>query len=79
MYKEWEVIEKMNNGDFEKTKLTPRQARHSNGLSVKKVADKLGINSVTYFNKEQGKTRFYVDEALLFAEIVGVPFENIKW
>ena len=69
----------MNNEDFEKTKFTPRQARHLNGLSVQKVADKLGINSVTYFNKEQGKTRFYVDEALLFGEIVGVPFENIKW
>ena len=69
----------MNNGDFEKKKFTPRQARHLNGLSVKNVADKLGINSVTYFNKEQGKTRFYVDEAIKFSDIVGVPFEKIKW
>ena len=65
--------------EFDVKSFTPRQARHLSGLSVKKVADKLGINSVTYFNKEKGKTRFYVDEALLFAEIVGVPFENIKW
>lgn len=58
---------------------TPRQARHLNGLSVQKVADELGISSVTYFNKEQGRTRFYVDEAIKFAQIVGIPFENIKW
>ena len=69
----------MNNEDFEKTKFTPRQARHYSGLSVQKVADKLGINSVTYFNKEKGKTRFYVDEAIKFSDIVGVPFENIRW
>ena len=65
--------------EFDANSFTPRQARHYSCLSVRKVADKLGINSVTYFNKEKGKTRFYVDEALLFAEIVGVPFENIKW
>lgn len=58
---------------------TPRQARHLNGLSVQKVADELGISSVTYFNKEQGRTRFYVDEAIKFSKIVGIPFENIKW
>ena len=65
--------------EFDVKSFTPRQARHYSGLSVKKVADKLGINSVTYFNKEKGKTRFYVDEELLFSDIVGVPFENIKW
>ena len=69
----------MSNEDFEKTKFTPRQARHLNGLSVQKVADKLGINSVTYLNKEKGETRFYVDESIKFSEIVGVPFEKIKW
>ena len=58
---------------------TPRQARHYSGLSVQNVADRLNINSVTYFNKERGRTRFYVDEAIKFSEIVGVPFENIKW
>jgi DNA-binding XRE family transcriptional regulator len=67
------------NKDFDMAMFTPRQARHLSGLSVQKVADKLGINSVTYFNKEKGKTRFYVDEAILFAHIVGVPFKNIKW
>ena len=65
--------------EFDVNIFTPRQARHYSGLSVQKVADKLGINSVTYFNKEQGKTRFYVDEAINFSDIVGVPFENIKW
>ena len=65
--------------EFDVKSFTQRQARHYSGVSVQKVADRLGINSVTYFNKEQGKTRFYVDEALLFAEIVGIPFEKIKW
>ena len=65
--------------EFDVKSFTPRQARHLSGLSVQKVSDKLGINSVTYFNKEKGKTRFYVDEAIKFSEIVGVPFENNKW
>ena len=65
--------------EFDAKSFTPRQARHYSGLSVQNVADKLGINSVTYFNKEKGKTRFYVDEAIKFSDIVGIPFENIKW
>lgn len=37
----------------------------------------LGMSENAYINKEKGETRFYVDEALKFSNIVGIPFENI--
>lgn len=67
------------NGDFEKTMFTPQQARKYSGLTLQNVADKMGINICTYFNKEHGKRTFTVQEAIKFAHIVGIPFENIKW
>ena len=67
------------NEELGTTKFTPQQARKYSGIYETHIAKKLGISTATYINKEKGKTRFYVDEALLFAEIVGVPFENIKW
>lgn len=65
--------------DFEVTMFTPQQARRFSGITAKDVAEKLGVSYVTYNNKESGKKRFYVDEAIKFAHIVGIPFENIKW
>lgn len=59
--------------------LTPMQARKLSGLSLQEVADGLGISICTYFNREHGKTNFSVQEAIKFAQIVGIPFENIKW
>lgn len=69
----------MNNGDFGETMFTPQQARKYSGLTLQKVADKMGVSLATYFNKEHGKRPFTVQEAINFAKIVGIPFENIKW
>lgn len=65
--------------DFEVTMFTPQQARGYSGVTAKEIAKKLGISYVAYSNKEIGKSRFFVDEAIEFAKIVGIPFENIKW
>lgn len=67
------------NEDFGKTTFTPQQARKYSGLTLQKVADKMGISLATYFNKEHGKRTFTVQEAIKFSEVVGIPFENIKW
>ena len=67
------------NEELGTTMFTPQQARKYSGIYETHIAKKLGISMATYINKEKGKTRFYVDEAIRFAEIVGVPFENIKW
>ena len=58
---------------------TPQQARRYSGIYETHIAKKLGISTATYINKEKGKTRFYVDEAIKFSKIVGIPFENIEW
>lgn len=67
------------NEDFDVKVFTPKQARRFSGVTAKRVAERLGISYATYNNKEDGKVRFYVDEAIKFAHIVGIPFENIKW
>lgn len=67
------------NGDFGEAMFTPKQARKYSGLTLQNVADKMGISLCTYFNKEHGKANFNVKEAIKFAQIVGIPFENIKW
>ena len=65
--------------DFDVKTFTPQQARRFSGVTAKRIAERLGVSYATYNNKENGKSKFYVDEAIKFAEIVGVPFENIKW
>ena len=65
--------------DFEVKTFTPQQARRWSGVTAKRIAERLGVSYATYNNKESGKSKFYVCEALLFAEIVGIPFGNIKW
>ena len=67
------------NEDFRDKVFTPQQARRYSGIYETHIANKLGITTATYINKEKGKTRFYVDEAIKFSEIVGIPFEKIKW
>lgn len=56
---------------------TPEQARALSGLSQEKVAKMLGISKNGYIKKEKGESRFFVDEALKFSEIVKIPMEKI--
>lgn len=69
----------MNNEDFDVKTFTPQQARRWSGVTAKRIAERLDISYATYNNKESGKSKFYVEEAIKFAQIVGIPFENIKW
>lgn len=56
---------------------TPEQARKLKGLSQKNMASKMGISENTYINKEKGITKFFIDEACRFCDIVGIPLEKI--
>ena len=70
--------EKME-GSFKVNIFTPKEARNYRDLSVKFVAEKLGMSESTYINKENGTSKFYVDEAVNFSDIVNIPFRNIKF
>lgn len=56
---------------------TVEQARALSGYSQEMMAHKLGMSKNAYINKEKGHSRFYVDEAINFAEISGVAFNRI--
>lgn len=58
-------------------KYTPEQARRLKGYSQAKMAELLGVSENTYINKEKGETKFYIDEACKFSDLVGIPLENI--
>ena len=46
------------------------------GSEIKEI---LKISKNSYINKENGTSRFYVDEALKFSKAVGIPFDKIKF
>lgn len=64
-------------GGDEVEKYTVEQARTLAKISQKRMAILLDISENSYINKEKGITRFYVDEALKFSNIVKIPFANI--
>ena len=57
--------------------ITIKQAREESGISIRGIAIKLGVSKNTYVNKEQGKSKFYIDEALLFCKIVNKRMDQI--
>ncbi len=60
-------------------KYTIEQARVLSGHSQESMARELGMSKNAYINKEKGNSRFYVDEAINFEKISGIPFEQIKF
>lgn len=58
-------------------KFTLEQARKHRGLTQEQIAKMLGISKRTYVDYEQYKRAFRIDKAFLFAEIVGIPIDNI--
>lgn len=58
-------------------KFTLEQARKYSGLSQAQIADKIGIPMPSYYNYEHGKSVMRVDVADRFADVVGIPFEQI--
>lgn len=59
------------------SKFTVRQARMLKGYSQENMAKILGMGRNTYIKKENGESKFYVDEAFLFANVVSIPFGDI--
>lgn len=58
---------------------TVEQARTLRKISQRKMAELLNINENTYINKEKGLSRFYIDEALKFCDIVNLDLGNINF
>lgn len=58
---------------------TVEQARTLRKISQKKMAKLLDLSENTYINKEKGLTRFYIDEALKFSEIVELKLCDINF
>lgn len=58
---------------------TVEQARTLSKISQRKMAELLELSENTYINKEKGLTRFYIDEALKFCEIVNLNLEDINF
>ncbi len=56
-------------------KLSVKALRVNAGVKVKDAAKHLGISHRAYIRKENGETRFYVDEAVRLAHLFGVPEE----
>ena len=66
----WKGGEKMD-------RYTPEQARKLRNISQVKMAALMGMAENTYINKEKGETKFYIDEACKFCEVVEMPLERI--
>lgn len=58
-------------------KFTLEQARKHRGLTQEQIAKMLGMTKRTYIDYEQYKRAFRIDKAVLFAEIVNIPIDNI--
>lgn len=68
-----------HNNIFKDKEFTPKQARHYKGISIKNISSTLGLSEKTYIRKENGSSNFFVDEAVTFSEIVGIPFKYIDF
>lgn len=58
-------------------KFTVGQARRLANISIREMAKRMGLATNTYMRKEKGLSRFYYDEAIRFASIVGMPVDTI--
>ncbi|VXB53018.1 conserved hypothetical protein [Exiguobacterium sp. 8H] len=58
-------------------RFTMRQARLMAGLKQQEVADKLGLSLNGYRNIENYESKFRVDTAYQFAEIVGLDIKEV--
>ena len=52
--------------------LTIKAARVIAGLSKKEVADKLNLSVSGYTKKEEGKSKFYIDEVVVLSKLLEI-------
>lgn len=55
--------------------ITVKAARVNARLTKKEVAEKLSLSVSGYTLKEEGKRRFYVDEAVELSQMLGLPLD----
>lgn len=60
-------------------KLTLRQARMINGLSLKDAADRLGISAMELGNYENDPSSMYVSTAVILARMYKVSIDDIDF
>ncbi|BFH15021.1 hypothetical protein J6TS7_14800 [Paenibacillus dendritiformis] len=53
-----------------------KAARITAGFSTEEMASQLGLSKAGYVRKENGKTRFYIDEIAKISLILGISIEN---
>lgn len=58
-------------------KMTLKMARAKSGLTQQEIAKKMGINRNSYADYEKYDVVMRMDKAILFSEIVQVPFDDI--
>ncbi len=56
--------------------ITAKAARINAGLSTSDAAECLGISVAGYLKKENGQSRFYVDEMDKLSHLFGIPLSN---
>lgn len=56
--------------------LTIKAARVIAGLSRKQVAEKLDLSISGYAKKEDGKSKFYIDEIIILSDLFKVDMQN---
>lgn len=71
------IWHKKEGGGENMDRYTPEQARKLRNISQVKMAALMGMAENTYINKEKGETKFYIDEACKFCEVVEMPLERI--
>lgn len=55
-----------------------KQARLNAKMKQKELADKLGLSVAAYAKKENGRSKFYVDEILLLSKILDIPYDDLN-
>lgn len=56
--------------------LTIKAARVIAGLSRKQVAEQLNLSVSGYAKKEEGKSKFYIDEVVVLSDLFKVDMQN---
>ncbi|MGG3307368.1 helix-turn-helix transcriptional regulator [Paenibacillus lautus] len=56
--------------------LTIKAARVNAGFSRKEVAEKLDLSVTGYAKKENGKSKFYIDEVVVLSDLFKVDMLN---
>lgn len=60
-------------------KLTIKQLRRLNNITIKQAAEKIQVSEPTWGNYENGRTDIPAEKFLVFCKWIQVNPENVKW